>query len=489
MDWPNTRVPRCPHGAFQSAYSARSVSIGVMRTAEKERWSVRCFVLRHLLGPAVSAAVGLLCCLPPAEATPTEFVRRAGTRFILDENSFHFVGSNTYYLMVYSVARDNLRPKVDEVLQEVSARGVKVVRTWAFNDGQGWNALQTSPGVYDEAVFQGLDYLLYKAQQLGLKLVLVLVNNWSEYGGMDQYVRWCNLQYHDQFYTEPCPRTYYRNHIAAVIGRVNTFNGRLYRDDPTIFAWELANESRCPSDTSGDTLRNWLIEMSTYVRSLDANHLVTTGIEGFYDEDFGPWYMNGSEGVDFIRDHDFATVDYATAHSLPDDWGFDFATTMALVERQMGDAAHILGKPFVLEEFAKHRDGARPRARNHYDPRTYFSPGVAPRPVPGADPADVDPVGGAPSRGEAVVSATTANPTSSVRDTYFAAWLDLVARNCGTFGNSMVWMACHDTYGDYDGYCVYDPADQSTWQILSGAADLANGRWDHVFCDDLESWP
>lgn len=29
-----------------------------------------------------------------------------------------------------------------------------VLRTWAFNDGAGWQALQTCPGVYDERVFR-----------------------------------------------------------------------------------------------------------------------------------------------------------------------------------------------------------------------------------------------------------------------------------------------------------------------------------------------
>ncbi len=29
-----------------------------------------------------------------------------------------------------------------------------VLRTWAFNDGAGWQALQTRPGVYDERVFR-----------------------------------------------------------------------------------------------------------------------------------------------------------------------------------------------------------------------------------------------------------------------------------------------------------------------------------------------
>jgi mannan endo-1,4-beta-mannosidase len=75
------------------------------------------------------------------------------------------------------------------VLDGALRAGFTVLRTWAFNDGDGWNALQTAPGVYDERVFAGLDWLLQQCQARGLQLMLVLVNNWEDYGGAKQYVR------------------------------------------------------------------------------------------------------------------------------------------------------------------------------------------------------------------------------------------------------------------------------------------------------------
>jgi mannan endo-1,4-beta-mannosidase len=446
-----------------------------------------------------------------AGASATEFVTVQGTAFHASGQPYHFAGTNCYYLMTWATD-PSLRGSVDEVLEEAALMGLTVVRTWAFNDGDGWNALQTAPGVYQEQVFQGLDYVLQKCDALGLRVVLPLVNNWIDYGGMDQYVAWSpQAQFHDDFYTDDSTRAWYRNHCDRLSHRVNTFNGRTYRDDPTILAWELANEPRCPSDRSGNTLANWIDEMSAFIQGLDPNHLVTTGIEGFYDEDGGPWYLNGSEGVDFIRDHQVIGIDYATVHSWPDHWGFNLATTMGFLSRQLGDADAVVGKPCVLEEYGKARDAtalaathAAPFAgsdavvgathgaagRAHYDPETYFSPGVTPYDVPGARPL---------RRGRARRESPSPwiNPAhepnkgrreqrlagTATRDLFFQNYCDmLLARQAG---GSSVWILYHDGYPDYDGFGIYYPADSSTVVILEAhaAAMAALGTTDAA--DDL----
>lgn len=43
--------------------------------------------------------------------------------------------------------------------------------------------------------------------------------------------------------------------VQAVLNRVNTITNIMYKDDPTIFAWELMNEPRCESDPSGNKLQ------------------------------------------------------------------------------------------------------------------------------------------------------------------------------------------------------------------------------------------
>lgn len=81
-------------------------------------------------------------------------VEKKGSQFMAKEKPFYVNGFNTYWLMVFAVD-PSTRGKVTEVFQQASSVGLTVCRTWAFNDGQ-WRALQKSPHVYDEQVFEVL---------------------------------------------------------------------------------------------------------------------------------------------------------------------------------------------------------------------------------------------------------------------------------------------------------------------------------------------
>ncbi len=372
-------------------------------------------------------AVLVLAAYPTAiPAANTGTVSVDGDKFMLNGVPFYYAGTNNYYQMVYA-ADLGLRPYVDEVQAEAAGLGLTVLRTWAFNDGDGqWNALQTSPGVYDEDTFMGLDYVLDQADQNGLRVILPLVNNWDDYGGMNQYVAWSGTaSSHDDFYTDANCRTWYKNHISAVLNRVNTFNGRIYREDPTIFAWELANEPECTSDLTGATLEAWITEMSAYIKGIDATHLVTTGSEGFYGPAGpanNPYTWMSSRGTDFIPHHDIETIDFACVHAWPDWWGMDYAQSMTWMSDHIDDATSLLGKPVVLEEFGKQR------------------------PI-------------------------------ETRNTFYQGWYDEIysaAQAGDAAGGSNFWILYHDDYEDYDGFGVYSPGDASTCSIIATEAAKMN---------------
>ena len=59
------------------------------------------------------------------------------------------------------------------------------------------------------------------------QVLLSLVNNWGVTGGVDEFVAWSPIAaIHQHFFTDPACRAMYRATAAAVIGRINSINGR-----------------------------------------------------------------------------------------------------------------------------------------------------------------------------------------------------------------------------------------------------------------------
>ncbi|KAI9089830.1 hypothetical protein DFS34DRAFT_673171 [Phlyctochytrium arcticum] len=62
--------------------------------------------------------------------------------------------------------------------------------------------------------------------------------------------------------------------IRAIVLRKNVFTDRLYRDDEFVIGWELGNEL---GGWFGMPTTEWILEMSAYIKYLDAKHLVFDG--------------------------------------------------------------------------------------------------------------------------------------------------------------------------------------------------------------------
>ncbi|MFI8081755.1 cellulase family glycosylhydrolase [Kitasatospora sp. NPDC086009] len=301
------------------------------------------------------------------------FVTARNGELRLNGRKFRFGGTNCYYLHQQS------HYMIDAVLNDAAAMGLTVIRAWAFADGDGHShrALQPKPFQYDEAAFDSLDYAVHKAGRLGLRLVLPLVNNWPDYGGMRQYVSWFldlpddsygDGTHHDRFYTDATCKKAYRAWAKHVIGRRNRYTGLRYDDDPTVMAWELANEPRCRSDKSGATLLGWAREMSDYVKALAPRQLLAVGDEGFYGEPGHADYpYSDYEGSDWRKLTALPAVDYGTVHVYPQNWGETSGSKHGANATEWGTrwiTDHLadgrkLRKPVVVEEFGLQIDPAR----------------------------------------------------------------------------------------------------------------------------------
>jgi mannan endo-1,4-beta-mannosidase len=301
------------------------------------------------------------------------FVQRDGAGLELGGEPFRFAGTNQYYLMYADPVM------TEAVFDKAAANDFTVLRAWAFfdigqTDGTGtiadgdkgvhfqhWDPVAGAPAFNDGADgLERLDRVVAEAEEAGVRLVLPLTNNWANFGGMDQYNAWAGSQYHSDFYTDPLIRQWYKDWTEHLLTRVNTITGVAYKDDPTIMAWELANEPRCggsglyPRDPGcdSDTLTAWIAEMSAHLKEIDGNHLVAAGDEGFLcDRPGGEDFTRScADGVDSARFASLPTIDYMSYHLYPDHWGTDaeWGTRWIRLHNRIGQQ---VGKPAVLGEF------------------------------------------------------------------------------------------------------------------------------------------
>ncbi len=281
------------------------------------------------------------------------FVRSRAGALWLGGDPFRYAGTNCYYLHYKS------HYMIDSVLNDAKQMGLKVIRAWAFLDGRPADGFvfQPAPGVFDEDGFEALDYTVWKAGQLGLRLVLTLTNNWPDFGGMDQYVAWFGAAEHDDFYRVPAIKQAYKKTVRHVVGRRNRYTGLAYVEDPTVMTWELANEPRCRSDKSGNTLVAWADEMSQFVKSLAPKQLVAVGDEGFFGDAANADYpYSDYEGVAWRRLSTLKAVDYGTVHCYPDSWEGSLSQAAKVTWGTTWFADHIaeghrLKVPVIIEEF------------------------------------------------------------------------------------------------------------------------------------------
>ncbi|KAG9220538.1 hypothetical protein CCMSSC00406_0003994 [Pleurotus cornucopiae] len=306
--------------------------------------------------PTTTSSTPTTSVAPPAS---TGFVKTSGTEFVLNGSKYTVVGHNSYWVGLSGLSLSDM----NQAFSDIAATGATTVRTMGFND-------QTDPtywGPYYQLWTDGVpnintgptglenfDNVVALAKANGLRLIVPLTNNWSDYGGMDVYVQQLtDSTDHDLFYTDATVIAAYKNYIHAFVSR--------YVNEPTILAWELANEPRCrgtSSTTSGSctpaTITSWAADISAYIKSIDSNHLVGLGDEGFFNRPGSPTYpYQGSEGIDFDANLQISTLDFGTIHCYPDGWGTT-ADAVAWGNGWIRDHATSMvqaNKPVIMEEF------------------------------------------------------------------------------------------------------------------------------------------
>lgn len=316
------------------------------------------------------------------------FVSVHGNKFYLQGKPYRFVGANMWYAAYLGSTSDDIgdRERLKRELDLLKANGVTNLRILGASERSPMRdairpAISSKAEVERPDILEGLDFALAEMAKRDMKAVIFLNNFWEWSGGMATYLSWVNggeivdmadpdkpwpafALFSAKFYSNPEAVGLYHRYVSQLLERKNSVTGKLYRDDPTIMAWQLANEPR-PGDgkQSQPNLPNyldWIENTAKLIKSIAPQQLVSVGSEG----------IMGCLGMKdcFLAAHSDNGVDYATFHMWPKNWGwFDVGNAGETFGRVITRADHYIDEhirladqmtmPLVLEEFGLERDG------------------------------------------------------------------------------------------------------------------------------------
>lgn len=277
---------------------------------------------------------GFCACQQQEKAADAEFVTVKDGKFFRDGKEYRYIGANFWYgAILGSEGRGGNRERLQKELDLMKETGITTIRVLVGADGPDCLGrhvspiLQSTPGEYNDTILQGLDYLLSEMEKRDMTATLYLNNAWEWSGGFGAYLEWAGCgpvadptdwdafqKYHSQFMRNDKAKEFAANHVKYIVSRTNTITGKPYTESPAILAWELANEPRAFARDSitKACFSEWVKDQASLIKSLDPNHLVTTGSEGI---------VGCEEDADLFREiHAYPEIDFICIHIWPYNW-------------------------------------------------------------------------------------------------------------------------------------------------------------------------
>jgi chitodextrinase len=242
----------------------------------------------------------------------SQFLTRSGSQLMLNGSPYKFVGFNSFTLTGCGNANE-LYSDADLNTYFASLRPNSITRTWAFS-----------------SVSAGIARVVAAAAAHNQMLILTLsdgrcgcgeTDGASAGGGSSKTPAWYQSGYQTNF-------------LPWVSNIVNQ-----YKNSTAIAMWEIINE---PDDAGGNitALKNFLDNVAATIKSIDQNHLVSSG-------SWAEWAYGGQ--TQFQTIHSGANIDVGSLH----EYDYDYMNSRTIVSGHYQpclDAMNALNKPLIIGE-------------------------------------------------------------------------------------------------------------------------------------------
>lgn len=254
--------------------------------------------------------------IPRYSTNPNDFVSARLQHFWVNGEPFRFVGYNVRGLVHYGggdMLYDSQTSDREANLAYMESVGAKVARVFMSCRFTNTTTLGNR-----------LDAALQVASQHNIRLIVVFTDeyysNFCPLGDGVYYGYLGNGLLNQSFFGGG----YMTNYVPLVNYIVNRF-----KNDPTVFAWQLGNELKCPWNPAD--LLPFSHDMAQRIRAIDSMHMVSHGTAG---RAFGG--LTYDQGVQLYQDFDFLTIHPYNGNESLNDSGL----------------ANQLGKPLLVSEAA-----------------------------------------------------------------------------------------------------------------------------------------
>lgn len=272
---------------------------------------------------------------PQLTTDTTGFVYREGAQLMLDGEPYRFIGPNCLDL----IGNWSGTGFTAEVIDAYFA-------LWPANTAHRIKPLEENSQIWDsyETPYEQLTIVVQKAEKYQQKLITTLMDG-IDFSQTNFYLdrAWFQGGWENDLAAHPWMGPDYGTHTTNFKNWITLVCG-VFKNSPAIAAWEIINEPDNANPVTGVTqaeMKAFFAAVAAHIKSVDPNHLVTTGI-------MGPNQLWNNTIAKYADLHDTADIDMVTVHE------YQYAFNGGWIGSDLVDlavqAAALIGKPCFVGE-------------------------------------------------------------------------------------------------------------------------------------------